>query len=820
MDHVDKANQYIDEVLAGKIPAGKPMIQACQRQRDDLAHLEGFTFDRDRANHVCKFLELLPHVKGELARNARTIKLEPWQCFLLTTAFGWIDGEGNRRFRKAYVEVARKNAKALALDTPIPTPTGWTTMGAVQPGDQVIGGDGRPCNVTHVSEIFKDRPCYRLTFSNNDEMTGDAGHLWKIQEKLRPVTTEDLAKLKGKATIATAPPLDLPRNPDLIYPHRTGKTLAYKGGPIPEAYKRASLDQRQDLLTGLAQHVDQALADRIRRAPSDSTAAARANAATAEINRRPTLMEIELDDAGQAADVAEILRTLQGQPSTESEAAQVPSRYAPGHRYRLDARTCEVVEIVAVRKTKSVPTKCIAVDSPNHLFLAGKSMTPTHNSTLSSGVGLYCLVCDDEPGARVVSAATKRDQARLTLDDARQMVKSSPGMQERFGVDASKHAVHCERTNSNFVALSREASSMDGLNPSFVLLDEVHAYKNRDLLDVLTSAQGARTQPWLWMITTAGTDLAGVGREEHLYSRKVLDKVVIDERRFVAIFTLDETDDWQDPGHWIKANPNLGFSVYREHLEGEFTKASAMASAVNGFKTKHLNIWCSSNSALFDMQAWQRCADPTLTLDQFQGEPCVVGLDLASKKDFTAKIKLFERDGEYYVFADHYLPADTVDSSTNSQYQGWRKDGHLTVTDGQIVDYEKIQDDIRQDRRGSDVTEIAFDPFQATQLAGTMMKEGAPMTEVRQTVLTMSEPTKTLEALILAGKIHHDGDPVLAWCMSNVVGHVDAKDNVYPRRESEKVKIDSAIATIMALAIYIQRAGNADRAPDYRMLVV
>lgn len=544
-DHVAIANGYIDDVLSDRTPACKWVKLACERQKADLERADfQWRFDADRASHVCRFVELLPHVKGEWARNRGTIVLSPWQCFVLTTVFGWIDDAGRRRFKKCYTEIPRKNAK----------------------------------------------------------------------------------------------------------------------------------------------------------------------------------------------------------------------------------------------------------------------------STLSSGVGLYLLTADNEPGAEVYSAATTRDQAKIVWGDARAMTAASPLFRRRFGVDTGAHSIFVTGANASFKPLSRDqGGNLDGLNLHGGIVDEFHGHKDRAIWDVLVTAMGARTQPLLWAITTAGFDRSGICYEERSYVTKILDRVIDDEEYFGIVYTIDDTDDWADPDSWRKANPNWNVSVRPEAIEREARKAMQMASAQNNFLTKHLNVWVNADTAWMDMRAWDACADPSLSLEDFSGSDCILGLDLASKIDIADKIRMFEREGIYYLFAEHYLPERAVDISANSQYDGWRREGWLTVTEGEVTDYDVIEDGIREDCSRFSVREVAFDPFQATQLAGHLLAEGVPMVEMRPTVLNFSEPMKQFEALVLSGKLRHCGDPVLTWMVSNVVCHRDAKDNIYPRKERPEMKIDGVVAALMALGRAM--AGGDSAAP-------
>lgn len=420
-------------------------------------------------------------------------------------------------------------------------------------------------------------------------------------------------------------------------------------------------------------------------------------------------------------------------------------------------------------------------------------------STISSGVGLYCLAADDEAGAEVYSAATTRDQAKIVFNDAKRMAQKCPGLRDRFGVATSAHSVYVEDSASYFQALSAEGNSLDGLNIHTAVVDELHAHKTRAVFDVIETATGSRTQSMLWLITTAGSNRAGICYEQRTYLTKILDGVVEDDSYFGVIYTTDEGDDWAEPETWMKANPNYGVSVFPDDIARLCKKALEMPSAQNNFLTKRLNVWVNADSAWMDMRRWEACGDPELDPADFENERCVVGLDLASKVDIAAKVRVFDRGGEYYVFGDYYLPEDTVAQADNSQYQGWSIEGLLTETPGAVIDQDRIKDDLIEDAGRFELGEVGFDPFNATKLSSELIAEGFQMVEIRPTVLNFSEPMKWLEALVLEGKIHHNGCPILTWMVSNVVCHLDAKDNIYPRKERPENKIDGVVALLMAM---------------------
>ena len=535
--HVDAALAYARAVVCGEIPACKYTRQACERQLSDLerpiSESWPWIFDEDRADRPCAFVELLPHIKGKWAREGRLIELEPWQCFVITTVFGWVHHRtGLRRFREGYVEVPRKNAK----------------------------------------------------------------------------------------------------------------------------------------------------------------------------------------------------------------------------------------------------------------------------STLSSGLALYMLAADGEHGAEVYSAATTRDQARIVFDDARSMAERTPELRTYLGVAIMQHSLTVAHMASKFTPLAAEGSTLDGLNVHFAVIDELHAHKTRAVYDVIDTARGAREQSLLWNITTAGTDRSGICYERRTHVVKVLDGVIDDPSLFGVIYTVDEADDPHAETSWAKANPNWGKSVLREDMEAASRKAESMPSALNNFLTKRLNVWVNGDSAWMDMRAWDRCADNTLQLSDFEGERCWIGLDLAQKRDFAAACLVFERNNRWHVFTRLYLNELAVQESGNAHLSGWARQGYVQVTDGDITDFDVVADDLRSACARFDVQEIDFDPALSMYFAGKLIEEGLPLVEITQRALFFTPPLIQVENLVHEGNLRHEGNPVMTWMVSNLVVKVSKFNELRaPTKERPENKIDGPIAMLMAL---------------------
>ena len=422
-------------------------------------------------------------------------------------------------------------------------------------------------------------------------------------------------------------------------------------------------------------------------------------------------------------------------------------------------------------------------------------------STMSSGVGLYMLTADGEQGADIYSAATTRDQAKIVFADAQAMARKTAEFREHYGVAVGAHNINVQRTSSKFEALSADAHTLDGLNIHCAIVDELHAHKTRDVWEVIETATGARSQPLIWAITTAGSNRAGICYEQRGYVCKLLERVAEDDSYFGVIYSIDDGDDWTSEESWRKANPNFGISVNPDDLARKAAKALQMPSAVSGFLTKHLNVWVSADAGLFDMLAWDRCADQKLKPEDFKSDPCWIGIDLGFVDDIAAAVKVFEREAKLYFFGRYYLPEETVEESRNSQYSGWARMKRITTTDGNVTDIEVIVRDLAADLATYNVQEVAFDPYNKLTLLNAMSKLGVAqekLTEFPQTVGFMSPATEALMQDIRAERVAHDGCPVMSWALSNVVGHFDAKDNVYPRKERPENKIDPAIAAIMA----------------------
>ena len=418
-------------------------------------------------------------------------------------------------------------------------------------------------------------------------------------------------------------------------------------------------------------------------------------------------------------------------------------------------------------------------------------------SAEAATTGLYMLSSDDEYGAEVYSGATTEKQAWEVFRPAKLMATRAEGFIEATGVEVNASNINILDNGSRFEPIIGNPG--DGQSPSCAIIDEYHEHKDDKVLDTMETGMGAREQPLMLVITTAGDNIAGPCYQMQIDAQKALEGVIESEQTFALIYTVDKGDDWASVESLKKANPNFGVSVSEEFLLARLQDAKNNARKQSVYKTKHLNIWVGSRDAFFNIERWNESADSTLKIEDFYGKKAYIGMDLASKVDIAAVEILIDNDGELVRFGKYYLPESALESTASDHYAGWAKDGWLTITDGEIIDFSEIEQDILDLCSHFQVDQLAYDPFQATMLATRLMAEGVPIIELGATVKNFSEPMKQLDGLVRSRQIAHNGDPVMTWMMSNVVAKVDAKDNVFPRKEKDEYKIDGPVALIMAL---------------------
>lgn len=424
-------------------------------------------------------------------------------------------------------------------------------------------------------------------------------------------------------------------------------------------------------------------------------------------------------------------------------------------------------------------------------------------SAMASQMALYFLALDNPKGNEISCVATKTDQARIVLDSARAMARSNPQYLKATGVEVLAHKIVHDKSNSVIRALSSDDKSLDGLNDILAICDELHAM-NRELFEVISSGMSKRNDSLLLCITTAGFSTEGIGYEQSVYAKKVATGQVKDDSFFSAVYTIDEGDDIFLEDIWKKANPNYGISVDPITFRAKADKAKVTPSDIANFKVKHLDCWISESKAYYDLNAWDKCADSSLSLEQFYGEKCYVGIDLASKIDLTAFGLVFRKEGIYYFFDKTYIPEDTVNQSRSTVYDNAIAANELIVTPGEAIHYPKLEQDFIALSKQFNIISGLFDPWNAVSFSQNIIKERIDMKEFRMTTANLSEATKYLDAIIRQKKIRHNGSGLIRWCLGNVVAKEDAAGNVFPKKNSDRLKIDPIIALIMGLAAWMQ----------------
>jgi phage terminase large subunit-like protein len=459
----------------------------------------------------------------------------------------------------------------------------------------------------------------------------------------------------------------------------------------------------------------------------------------------------------------------------------------------------------------------VHVETGKRRFREADVFVPRKNakSTVAALIGNFMLAVDGEHGAEVYSGATSRDQALEVFRPARLMAASDAEFRSRFGVLVNVSNLAVPETNSKFEPVIGKPG--DGASPSCAIVDEYHEHKTPELYDTMKTGMGARSQPLVLVITTAGDNVGGPCYMHQVELRKILEGAVENDRRFGIIYTVDQDDDWTSPDVLAKANPNFGISVDAEFLLAAQQDAINDPRKQNVFKTKHLNVWVNAASPWINLHNLQRAGDETLTLEQCRRMHCTGGLDLASKQDIASRVLLFRdyRKGvaHYTAITRNYIPEAQAQKPENAHYQAWVNRGHLVATPGNMINLRQIEEELVRDAEQVVLECIAMDAWGSREMAPSLIEQGFEVVDVPMTVRNLSEPMKIINALIDAGQFHHDGNPAFVWMMSNVEVFEDRNGNIFPRKSSPDKKIDAAVALIVAMsrAILGEEKGSIDQ---------
>lgn len=424
--------------------------------------------------------------------------------------------------------------------------------------------------------------------------------------------------------------------------------------------------------------------------------------------------------------------------------------------------------------------------------------------------GDYYLIADKEAGAQVYIAATKREQTKEIFDASAAIIEQDKRLR-----NATKIVRNKIQYKRGFIGtLSRDAKAMDGFNTHAALVDELHAHPSSAIWDVLRSSMGARKQPMMRGITTAGFDRQCFAYQQRNYAIKLLEgSAPNNDSVFAIIFTVDDEKKWDDETEWIKANPNLGVSVSLDDMREQYQVARDMPISKVEFLTKRLNIWTYGSAAWMNMERWDACNDPEsngsgtfddlLSDERYLHADCWAGLDLSSTEDLTSLSLCFPRDTDRIVFQRSYLPQAALErrlKDGDMTFEGFKDSGHLMVIPGETVDYDFIKEDIKCIAEAFNLLGVAYDRWNSSQLVNDLISIELPMIKFGQGSASMSAPMKDLMRLVLTGKIKHN-DPLLSFAVSNVVATINPAGDIKPDKSKVSEKIDPAVAMIMALAL-------------------
>lgn len=433
-------------------------------------------------------------------------------------------------------------------------------------------------------------------------------------------------------------------------------------------------------------------------------------------------------------------------------------------------------------------------------------------TALSAGIGLYMLFADGESRPEVYSAATVKDQAKICFSDAAEIVKATD---LKNYLTPYRNSIVYELKGGTMKPLSSDYGTHDGLNPSCGIIDEFHAHKDSGMFDVIKSAFGARRQPLMFIITTAGFDKSGVCYAYRENVIKVLRGVNEDDSLFGIIYTLDDKSEWDDPKMWIKANPNLGVSLSADYLADQVKDAKNRPEAVRNVMTKNVDLWVDAERTWIFDDVWLKCIGTTDPAD-LKGCACWGGLDLSNVSDITAYVLLFHENDRFQLLPHFWIPEEKMLEKVrkeNINYDKWAAEGYVTVTPGNVIDYDFVKADILRIVADYDLRTSAYDRWNASQTIIDLQNEGMECNPFGQGYGSMSAPTKEFEKLVLTGKIEHFGNPVLRWMLASTLVKTDPAGNIKPDKEKSTQKIDGIVAAIMALGEWMTAQADDESNP-------
>ncbi len=424
-------------------------------------------------------------------------------------------------------------------------------------------------------------------------------------------------------------------------------------------------------------------------------------------------------------------------------------------------------------------------------------------TALAAAICLYMLIADGESGAEVELVANSAKQAKICFQMASNYLSTIDPKGKFF--KRYRDTIKFDKTKSIIQILSSEAGNNDGYNSYCFCLDEAHEQRDSRLWDVMCSSQGMRENSLGMIITTAGFNKFGFCYNFRQVCTEILSGVKEDDSQFIAIYTLDEDDNWHDPDCWVKSNPSLGVTVQPDYLQQQVNKAKNNTSLETGVRTKNFNQWLSVQNIWLTNDILLKSTE-TVDIKNFDGNTCFVGVDLAAVSDLTAVSVMIPIDDKFYFKTYYYLPQSCLTDNSNCElYKDWARKKLITITDGNVCDYDYILKDLLQVNRYLSIEKVAYDQYNATQWAINATSEGLPLEPYSQALWHFNRPTKEFERLVKSGKVILDNNEITRWCFSNVYLKSDHNDNVKPiKGGTDQEKIDGVIAMLQALGVYLE----------------
>jgi len=435
-------------------------------------------------------------------------------------------------------------------------------------------------------------------------------------------------------------------------------------------------------------------------------------------------------------------------------------------------------------------------------------------STIAAAIALYCQLKEKEVGPQVVSAATTGSQARIVFNIAKRMCEKTPALLEAFSVKPYANAIASIRNGGTFKPINAKASTQDGLNPSCVVLDEIHAHKDSDLLNVLRSAAGARLSPLFLFCTTEGYESPGPWHEIRHFAQQVLLGVVQADHFFATFYAIDDQDDDFDETKWVKANPLMESNpILMAEISKEAIEARIMPGKMAEFRIKRLNRQSATATGWIRFEEWQQCGGPAVDLEWLRQYPCYGGLDLASTSDLCAFRLVWYIDGVYYTWGRRWVPEEAVQLRTTRgtvPYAAWVEAGYVEQTPGKVIDHDVIKQAVLDASEGFDLKAVGYDQWNAAQVTASLEDAGIKMVMFIQGPKSYHPVMQEFERAYISDRFRYGTDPVLTWCAANIVARQDVNLNMAPDKKKSADKIDDMVALLMAIGTYITETAEAD----------